>query len=267
MSYVPPDQVVDQMVEQGASKSSLSAAQLMLRAGLSVFLLGGATALAIVTAEQTGIPVLGALVFPMGLAAVVLLGIELVTGNFALVPLAVMERRSSLLLMLRNFGWVILGHLIGGLLCALMIAALFTQFWTSEADPLVDGLIDSAVSQTLSYQQHGPVGGPALAVLSGILCNWLVALGVVLGMTSSSTGGKMMALWPPIAAFYALDLEHSVVNLFVIPAGMMVGAPVGVDDWLLWNQVPVLVGNLIGGFLLTGLPLYLAFRSVRNQEG
>lgn len=267
MSYVPPDQLTEQMVEQGASKSSLSATQLMLRAGLSVFLLGGATSLAITTAEQTGLEVLGALVFPMGLAAVVLLGLELVTGNFALIPLALMERRTTLLLMLRNFGWVVLGHLIGGLLCALMFAALLSQFWTVEADPLIDGLIDSSVSQTLDYQQHGPLAGPSLAMLSGILCNWLVALGVVLGMTSNSTVGKMVALWPPIVAFYALDLEHSVVNFFLIPTGMMLGAPVDIGDWLLWNQIPVLLGNFVGGFLLTGLPLYLAYRSVRSREG
>ncbi len=82
-----------------------------------------------------------------------------------------------------------------------------------------------------------------------------------MGMTSESTSGKILAIWPPIAAFFALDLKHSVVILFAIPVGMMLGAPIGVGDWWLWNQIPVLLGNLVGGLALVGLPLYYAHRS------
>lgn len=221
--------------------------------------------MAILAAEEAGNSLVGALVFPMGLAVVVVLGLELLTGNFALVPLAVLDGRARLSSLFRSFGVVLAGHVIGGLLCALLFAAWLTEFWTGGAGLLIDGLIETAEDKTLAYQELGMSAGIGLALLSAILCNWLVVLGVVMGMTSTSTTGKLAALWLPIAAFFYLDLEHAVVNLFVIPAGMMVGADVGVDDWLVWNQVPVLIGNLIGGFFLLGLPVYLAFRTRREE--
>src|SRR5699024_12177117 len=122
--------------------------------------------------------------------------------------------------MLRNFWWVLLGHIVGGLTAAALCAAMLTRWWTTDTDDAAKGIIDMTVTKTLEYQELGYLAGAGLALLSGILCNWLVALGVVMGMTSTSTTGKIMAIWPPIAAFFALGLEHSVVNLFLLPAGM-----------------------------------------------
>jgi formate/nitrite transporter FocA (FNT family) len=65
------------------------------------------------------------------------------------------------------------------------------------------------------------------------------------------------------ATFFALGYEHSIVNMFVVPAGMMLGADVSLADWWLWNQVPVTLGNVLGSALLTGLALYGAHRPVR----
>lgn len=91
MSYVAPPDVVDSMLESGETKTQLSAGQLVLRAAFSVFLLAGATVLAITATEETGVDLIGALVFPMGLVIVVLLNVELLTGNliggFALIAL------------------------------------------------------------------------------------------------------------------------------------------------------------------------------------
>lgn len=260
MSYVAPPDVVDSMLDSGETKSQLSAGQMVLRAAFSIFLLAGATVLAIEATAQTGIGIIGALLFPLGLSIVVLLNVELLTGNFAMVPLAVVHKRATFSGMLRNFGWVILGHILGGLLAAAMFAALLTRWWT-DSDETVQGIVDMTITKTLEYQEFGYLAGAGLALLSGILCNWLVALGVVMGMTSTSTSGKILAIWPPIAAFFALDLEHSVVNLFLLPAGIMMGAPVGIDDWWLWNQIPVLLGNLIGGLILIALPLYYSHRT------
>lgn len=260
MSYVAPADVTEEMIDQGSSKTGLSWRQLVLRAAVAVFVLGGATALATLAAEESGNGLVGALVFPLGLSVVVVLGLELLTGNFALAPVAVLDGRAKVGGVLRNFSWVLLGHLVGGLLCALLFAAWLTEFWTTDSGLLLEGMVSTAEVKTLDYQELGAVAGISLALLSGILCNWLVVLGVVMGMTSTSTTGKIVALWLPIAAFYYLELEHAVVNLFVIPSGMMMGADVGVGDWLIWNQIPVLIGNLIGGFFLVGLPIYLAYR-------
>lgn len=267
MSYVSPPELVETMVDSGSAKTELSVAQMLLRSATAVFLLGGATVLALAAAAETGLPIVGALLFPMGLVMVVLLNMELLTGNFAVVPASAIDRRSPPTPTLRSFWWVLAGHIIGGLAAAFLFAALLSSWWTAAGDPIAQAIIDSAVTKTLDYQELGYLGGASLALLSGILCNWLVVLGVVLGMSSTSTSGKILAIWPPIAAFFALDLEHSVVNLFLIPAGMMLGAPIGIDDWWLWNQIPVLIGNLIGGLLLVGLPLYYAHRDRETRTG
>src|SRR2546422_11285683 len=89
----------------------------------------------------------------------------------------------------------------------------------------------------------------------GILCNWMVTLCVVMALTSQSTIGKIAAMWLPIMTFFAQGFEHSVVNMFVIPAGMLLGARVGPGDWWLWNQNPVTPGNILGRGLLTALAL------------
>jgi formate transporter len=81
-----------------------------------------------------------------------------------------------------------------------------------------------------------------------------------LAMVSRSTVGKVVAMWLPIMTFFAHGYEHSIVNMFVIPAGMLFGAPVSVRQWWLWNQIPVTLGNIVSGALLTGLALYVTFR-------
>jgi hypothetical protein len=55
-------------------------------------------------------------------------------------------------------------------------------------------------------------------------------------------------------------VEHSVVNMFIIPTGMMMGAKVTVSDWWLWNQIPVTFGNMVGGFLFTGFAIYTTYK-------
>jgi formate/nitrite transporter FocA (FNT family) len=101
------------------------------------------------------------------------------------------------------------------------------------------------------------------AFVKAILCNWLVCLGVVLAMTSKSTIGKIAATWMPIFVFFAQGFEHAVVNMFIIPTGMLLGAKVTFADWWLWNQIPVTLGNLVGGAVFTGLAIYVTYRPKR----
>src|SRR3989441_12991403 len=69
-------------------------------------------------------------------------------------------------------------------------------------------------------------------------------------------------MWLPILTFFAQGFEHSVVNMFVIPAGMLLGARVSLGDWWMWNQIPVTLGNIAGGMLFTGLALHLTHAKV-----
>jgi len=87
----------------------------------------------------------------------------------------------------------------------------------------------------------------------------MVTLGVVMAMTSQSTMGKIAAMWLPIMTFFAQGFEHSVVNMFAIPAGMLLGAHVSLADWWIWNQIPVTLGNVLGGAIFTGLALYVTY--------
>jgi len=84
-------------------------------------------------------------------------------------------------------------------------------------------------------------------------------LAVAPAFVARSTIGKIAAMWLPIMIFFALGFEHSIVNMFVAPAGMLLKAPVSTVQWW-WNQIPVTIGNIVGGAVLTGLALYATFR-------
>ena len=254
MAYVRPDVVLDQMVQAGTTKARLGVTDLLVRGFLSGALLGFATTLAFTATLQTHVGLVGALVFPVGFVMIVLLGLELVTGNFALLPLALRERRIGLGELLSNWGLVFAGNLAG----SLFYAWLFTLTVAPDSE-MARQLVAVAQAKTLGYATLG-VHGMAVAVAKAILCNWMVTLGVVMALTSQSTGGKIAAMWLPILTFFGQGFEHSVVNMFAIPAGMMMGAGVGVRDWWLWNQIPVTLGNIVGGMLFTGMALQLTYR-------
>lgn len=254
MSYVKPDAVLDQMVQAGVSKARLAPRDLLVRGFLSGTLLGFATTLAFTATLQTKVGLVGGLVFPVGFVMIVLLGLELVTGNFALLPLAVRERRIGVGDLLGNWGLVFVGNLVG----SLFYAWLFTLTVAPDSE-MARQLVAVAQAKTLGYAKLGG-HGMTVAVAKAILCNWMVTLGVVMALTSQSTAGKIAAMWLPILTFFAQGFEHSVVNMFAIPAGMMMGAEVSVREWWIWNQIPVTLGNIVGGMLFTGLALHVTHR-------
>jgi formate/nitrite transporter len=254
MPYVKPDAIVESMIQAGANKGKLGVRDLLIRGGLSGALLGFATTLALTGTAQTGAAIVGALIFPVGFVMIVLLGLELVTGNFAVVPLGVLERKISMGNLCWNWSWVFLGNLLGSLLYAVLFAKTLPP-----SAPLVKSLMTISEAKTLGYAKLG-FDGMLAAFIKAILCNWMVTLGVVMSFTSQSTIGKIAAMWLPILTFFAQGFEHSVVNMFVIPAGMILGAPVSISDWWLWNQIPVTLGNIFGGFIFTGFVLYATYK-------
>jgi len=208
---------------------------------------------------------IGALLFPAVFVLVILLGLELVTGSFALIPVAVLEKRATVRQMLNNWFWVIIGHLLGGALYAFLYMIAVTQLGHVTDNTVAAKIISVAEAKTIGYAN---LGGDGLIVVfvKAMLCNWMVTLGAVMAMTSKSVLGKIVAMWLPILIFFAQGFEHAVVNMFVIPAGMMLGADVTMADWWLWNQIPVTLGNLVGGFLFTGLALYLTHHKVEQKK-
>jgi formate/nitrite transporter len=259
MDYVKPADVAKSMVETGDRKLALSTRDLLIRGILSGAILGVATSLAFNGAFTTGQPLVGAIIFPVGLIMIVLLGLELVTGSFALVPLPFLQGEASAGAVVTNWSWVFLGNLIGSVAYGVLIAIALTDMGAIAPTGVAARLVAAAEAKTTGYAAFG-FAGLVTVFVKGILCNWMVCLAVVLAMSTTSTIGKIATAWMPVFIFFAQGFEHSVVNMFIIPTGMMLGAKVTVADWWLWNQIPVTLGNLVGGFCFTGFALYWTYK-------
>jgi formate/nitrite transporter len=237
----------------------LSPVDLVIRGALAGSILAAATSLAITGAVQTNQLLVGALIFPVGLILIVLLGLDLVTGAFGLVPLPWVERDASAPSLLANFGWIFLGNLIGSVAYGGLLAIALTNFGTLAPAGVAARIIAIAQAKTAGYEMIG-FAGMITVFVKAILCNWMVCLAIVAAMTTNSTIGKIACAYMPVFIFFAQGFEHSVVNMFIIPTGMMMGANVTVAEWWLWNQIPVTLGNLVGGFIFTGLALYITHK-------
>ena len=259
MDYVNPPELIVEVLRAARRKSELGVGDMLLRGALAGAFLGFATSLVFVVQTQGVPPIVGALLFPVGFMILVLLGLELATGNFALLPPAVAAGEVTLGRLLRNWGWVYLGNLVGSTGYALLFYLAITNCGTNNGGPLGDLLRAAAQKKTLGYMAAGGAGW-ATALVKAVLCNWMVTVGALLAMVSRSTIGKIAAMWLPILTFFAQGFEHSIVNMFVIPAGMLLHAPVSFGNWWLWNQIPVTIGNILSGSLFTGLALYSTFR-------
>ena len=258
MDYVTPPELMADALELAKRKAALPVRDLLLRGILAGAMLGYATSLVMVVLSQ-GLPaIVGAALFPVGFVMLVLLGFELATGNFALLPPAVLAGQVSFARLLRNWGWVYLGNLIGSAVYALLFCVAITNFGAANGGALGDQIRQIAQKKTLAYAAIG-ASGWATALVKGVLCNWMVTLATVLALASRSTIGKVAAMWLPIMTFFAHGYEHSIVNMYILPAGMMLGAPVSFKQWWLWNQIPVTLGNIISGAFFTGIALYLTY--------
>jgi len=265
MDSLTPGDVVGSMINAGAARKTLTVTDLLVRGALSGALLGIATTLAVTAAVQTGAPIVGALIFPVGFVMIVLMGLELVTGNFALLPLAGFAGRMPLGTMIGNFICVFIGNLIGSALYAALFAVVITNGFTTPATAgVAQKLIQLAEARTIGY---AAIGTPGLitAFVKAILCNWMVCMGVTMSLSCTSQIGRILGAWMPIRMFFALGFEHAVVNMFVIPVGMMLGGKISVADWWLWNQIPVTLGNFVGGFIPVACAFYVTYAAGRGR--
>jgi formate/nitrite transporter len=258
MDNVRPAEMIGEMLAVAQTKAKLPIRDLLLRGALAGAFLGFATSLALVVTSQGLPPIVGAAFFPVGFVMLVLLGLELATGNFALLPPALLARGIGWRQLLANWFWVYLGNLAGSIAYAYLFYLAITNCGANNGGALGDLVRQIAQKKTLAYAALGP-GGWTTAFVKGVLCNWMVTVGVLLALISRSTIGKIAAMWLPITTFFAQGYEHSVVNMFVIPAGKFLGAPVSTGSWWFWNQIPVTLGNILAGALLTGLAMYVTF--------
>ena len=257
MSYLAPSEFVTKMVDAGEAKIFMSARDILIRAAMAGAILALAAVFAVTIVQQTGVPIVGAILFPVGFVILYLLGFDLVTGVFVLAPLALLDKRPGVTLggVLRNWGLTFAGNFLGAFMVAVVMSLIFTFAWTQDPNPVGQFIAHIGEGRTIGYKEHGLAGMLTLFVRA-MLCNWMVSTGVVGAMISTSVSGKVIAMWMPIMVFFYMTFEHSVVNMFLFPSGILMGAHFNWADYFLWNEIPTIVGNIVGGLAFTGLTLY-----------
>lgn len=204
-------------------------------------------------------------IFGTGLMLVVLAGGELFTGN-TMILAAVCDRKVKINRMLRNWLIVYVGNLIGSLFIAYMMVN--SGLLASGGDMLGAVTIKiAAYKVNLAFMQ---------AFYLGIMCNWLVCLAVWIATGAETMAGKILAIFFPIWLFITSGFEHSVANMYYIPAGIMAKAneayltlanlsPEALSH-LTWggffinNLLPVTLGNIVGGGLLVGMAYWYSYK-------
>ena len=257
MAYLVPSEFVTKMVDAGESKVFMSTRDTIIRAYMAGAILALAAVFAVTVTVQTGYPIIGAILFPVGFCMLYLLGFDLLTGVFVLTPLALIDKRPGVTVggVLRNWGLVFVGNFLGAFTVALLMAIVFTYGFSTPPDKVGKVIAGIGEARTLGYAHYGAAGMLTLFV-RGMLCNWMVSTGVVGAMISTSVTGKVVAMWMPIMVFFAMVFEHSVVNMFLFPSGLLLGGNFSIMDYLIWNEIPTVLGNLVGGLTFTGLTLY-----------
>lgn len=203
------------------------------------------------------------LLFPGGLAMVLLTGTELFTGN-CLIPISVLDKKTTISAMLKNWVFVYLGNFVGSLLVAYG-CAMFGQMNYSSGGLAVYTMKLAAGKAALPF---------ANAFVLGIFCNVLVCMGVLCGLAAKDVAGRVLGTLLPVAFFVICGFEHCVANMYYIPAGIMASsvpayaakaAEAGLDlSALTWgnffvrNLIPVTVGNIVGGAAI-GIILWLCY--------
>jgi formate/nitrite transporter len=283
MVFHPPVAIVAKAGDSGKYKVGLPAWNMVLRGFLSGAFIAMGAALATVCstgvqatdiamrfgAASPGIAqlVLGA-VFPVGLIITILTGAELFTGDAMLAPMAAFIHKVSWAKVLNLWVWVYIGNFIGSVVFAYIMAyGPFVNFDTAGA-ATVTVFGQRAVAIAAAKTSYVGTMGLWSVFLKAIACNWLVNLAVLLGICADDAIGKIAGIWFPIFAFVASGFEHSIANMYFIPAGIFV---TGIDpslsvdtvNWVtMWtsNIIPVTIGNIVGGLFFVGVLYWVAFR-------
>ncbi|WP_066555067.1 formate/nitrite transporter family protein [Croceicoccus bisphenolivorans] len=257
MSYLAPSEFVPKLIDSGETKIMMSTKDTLVRAYMAGATLALAAAFAVTINVQTGQPLAGAVLFPVGFCMLYLLGYDLLTGVMVLCPLAVWAKRPGCTWggVFRNWGLVFTGNFAGALTTAVMMAIYWTYGFAAETNEVGMKFATMGEQRTVGYAAYGAAGWLTIFVRA-MMCNWMVASGVVGATISTSVSGKILAMWMPIMLFFYMVFEHSIVNMFLFPSGLMMGGNFSILDYFIWNEIPVVLGNLVGGLTFVGLMLY-----------
>ncbi|MBD1548564.1 formate/nitrite transporter family protein [Roseibium aggregatum] len=257
MSYVTPQEFATKMIDAGESKIFMSTKDTLIRAYMAGAILALAAAFSVTIAVNTGNFLVASVLFPVGFCTLYLLGFDLLTGVFTLAPLAVFAKRPGCDWkgVLRNWGLVFIGNFAGALTTAVFMAIIFTMGFSQEPNAVGQKIGHIGEARTLGYAAAGAAGMLTLFIRA-VMCNWMVSTGVVAAMMSTSVSGKVIAMWMPILVFFYLGFEHSIVNMFLFPSGIILGGNFTWGDYFLYNEIPTVIGNLVGGLTFVGAMIY-----------
>jgi len=189
----------------------------------------------------------GAVGLPCGLTLVILTGAELFTGNVFVMLSGWLKGAVSTSAVARNWALSYVANFVGSVFLAWMA---FTAKTMAAPTMTASAIGIATMKCNLAW---------SVAFTKGILCNWLVCLGVWGTIASTSIAGKILAIFWPISTFICLGFEHSVANMFLIPHGMMLGANVTFGQMMANNIIPVTLGNMVGAIVFVAGVHYVAY--------
>ncbi|HUK38642.1 MAG TPA: formate/nitrite transporter family protein [Methanomicrobiales archaeon] len=289
MVFHPPVQIVAKAGDAGKYKTGLPAWNMLLRGFMAgaYIAMGGALATMCTTnvaasaAAIKDVPglafgtssagfsqlILGA-TFPVGLIIIVLTGAELFTGDAMLAPMAAFVHKISWASVINLWIWVYIGNFIGSLWYAYLMAYGPFASWDTTGTATITAYGTRAVAIAVAKTSYFGTAGMWSAFLKAIGCNWLVNLAILLGICADDLIGKFFGIWFPIMAFVSSGFEHSVANMYFIPAGLFVTGidPTKAVATLSWttfftnNLIIVTIGNIVGALLFVGVLYWVAFR-------
>ncbi len=210
---------------------------------LSILVAGGMPGVA---SQNPGIvKFMAGAMFPLGLVLVVVAGAGLFTSDCATLPFAYWQQKINLADVLKVAGIGYFANFLG----ALVVAWLFAyQTGTLTSDPWKTYAVNLAT--------HKIEASFWVVFTKGIGANLMVCLAIWMATAAKDIAGKVLVIWMPVMAFVALGWEHSIANMFFIPLGMMLNAPVSLYAFLYHNLLPATLGNIAGGMLFVALPYF-----------
>lgn len=276
--FLSPKEIVEQYINVGVAKSKLKSGNIIgksIFAGMMIAMGAACSNVAVHAIDNVGVARLVAgLVFPVGLMMVILMGAELFTGD-CLMVVSVSDKKVVPSKFIKVLIFVYLGNFIGGFLTA--------------ATMYLSGQFNYSAGRLGAYTIKVAVGkvtlSPVQGIASGILCNILVCAAVLIAMSSKDVTGKLLASFFVIMPFVTGGFEHCVANMYYISAGLLAKCDssyvntaidiyglsdlsvLNIKTFLVDNLIPVTIGNIIGGSVCIGLPMYyLNYKNINKEE-
>lgn len=254
-----PIEVAQNYVEVGVHKSNLSIFKMLLLGFFAGMFIGFAGIASTTAACSIQIPsvskLIGAIVFPAGMAMVLVAGSELFTGN-NLIIISVLEGKVSVFKMLKNWLFVYIGNFLGAAFVAVLVVYGHTPM-LFEGE-LAKAIVNAGKARTdLTFQE---------SFIRGILCNILVCIAVWMSFAAKRVSGKLLTSFWPVMIFVLCGFEHSIADMYFGVAALLTKAQYGITadsltpfSFLFHNLIPVTLGNIIGGAGIVGCGYWLAF--------